>query len=212
MSDKRLQEIKQATDDDSDMKMLRQYASMTWPTNKREVLQSLLPYWAIRDEVHVQDGIVYRSNRLVIPKAKRREVLSLLHAAHGGISKMKERERTVMYWPRMSIEFEQMAKSCLLCRKYQNAQPRLPLLNHDIPSLPWQVVGLDLITHRGEDYAVLVDAYSFFLELKKLCLTTSESLITFCASVFSTHGIPERVMTDNGLPLIVAHLNPSSST
>lgn len=199
-SNKRLQEILQATDVDSDLSTLRRYASAGWPEKKSDVPEPLLPYWAIQDEIHVQDGIVYRSNRLIIPKAKRKEVLTLLHAAHGGIAKMKERARTVMYWPTMSAEIEQLTRNCLLCRKYQNAQARLPLHSHDLPNLPWQIVGIDLLTHNGDNYAVLVDAYSFFFELKKLSRTTSEALISFCASAFATHGIPERVRSDNGPP------------
>lgn len=62
--------------------------------------------------MHVKDGLVFRSKKVVIPVAKRVEVLKILHAAHGGETKMKTRSREVMFWPTMSSDIEVLANSC----------------------------------------------------------------------------------------------------
>ena len=45
---------------------------------------------------------------------------------------------------------------------------------------------------------VIIDYYSRYPEVAQLSSLTSESIIHFCKSVFSRHGVPEEVMSDNG--------------
>jgi hypothetical protein len=47
-------------------------------------------------------------------------------------------------------------------------------------------------------YLVVVDYYSRFIEIAKLSSTTSPSIVTHMKSMFSRHGIPETVVSDNG--------------
>ena len=47
-------------------------------------------------------------------------------------------------------------------------------------------------------YSIIVDYYSRFIEIAKLERTTAEAVIQCCKNIFSRHGIPEEVVTDNG--------------
>ena len=47
-------------------------------------------------------------------------------------------------------------------------------------------------------YLLLVDYFSWYPEVVKLTSTTSEAVITAMKSIFSRHGIPEVVRSDNG--------------
>ncbi|XP_040357500.1 uncharacterized protein K02A2.6-like isoform X1 [Ixodes scapularis] len=199
-SDARLHDILQATENDAAFIQLREYASASWPAEKRDVPEELRTYWNYRDEMHVEDGLVFRSNKVVIPKAKRTEILKLLHAAHGGEAKMKMRAREVMYWPTMSCDIEALAKSCGVCTKHKPRNARLPLLSHELPNLPWQLVGLDLFYHNNRTFLIIVDFYSFFFEIKELRQSTASSVVSACAEVFATHGIPAKLCSDNGPP------------
>ena len=60
------------------------------------------------------------------------------------------------------------------------------------------MVGTDLFGWKGEQYLVIVDYYSRYLEIAKLSSTTSSAVITVLKSVFARHGIPEVVRSDNG--------------
>lgn len=42
------------------------------------------------------------------------------------------------------------------------------MLNHDIASLPWQVVGADLFYNTGREFLILVDFYSFIISDKRI--------------------------------------------
>ncbi|XP_065281470.2 uncharacterized protein [Dermacentor albipictus] len=77
------------TDKDTLMTELCRYASTEWPKSKQQLPDALKPCWNYRDELQVEDGLLLRSNKLVMPPSKRKEVLGLLHDAHCGKDKMK---------------------------------------------------------------------------------------------------------------------------
>ncbi|XP_050044874.2 uncharacterized protein [Dermacentor andersoni] len=64
-SQRSLQDLLAATNDDDTLVKLRDYANTTWPLHKQEVPEPLRSYWAYRDEIHAQDGLVFRSNKVI---------------------------------------------------------------------------------------------------------------------------------------------------
>ncbi|KAH8027114.1 hypothetical protein HPB51_002268 [Rhipicephalus microplus] len=64
------------------MAQLRSYASTEGPGTKDNLSHALHFCWRYHDELHVEDGVLLRSNEIAIHPAKRQEVLHLLHAAH----------------------------------------------------------------------------------------------------------------------------------
>ncbi|XP_075724102.1 uncharacterized protein LOC119178223 [Rhipicephalus microplus] len=78
---KQLESIPNETNKDAAMAELPTYASTEWPKTKDQLYDAQRNYWCYRDELHVEDGLLLRSNKIVIPPVKRREVLRLLHAA-----------------------------------------------------------------------------------------------------------------------------------
>ena len=103
-----------------------------------------------------------------------------------------------MFWPGINAEIETIVKRCDVCQQYQRQNTKEPVIAHDIPSRPWQSVGGDLFEIQGQSYLILVDYYSGFFEISKLHRLDSEAVITQCKSQFARHGIPDRVITDNG--------------
>ncbi|XP_042147991.1 uncharacterized protein K02A2.6-like, partial [Ixodes scapularis] len=195
--EQRLQQIKRATNQDENLRTLREYASTKWPEDKNAVPEQIRAYWPYRDEIHSEDDLLFRSNRLIIPSTMKNEVLDLLHAAHGGTEKMKQRARDVMFWPGMSADIQEKAERCALCRQHKPRNQRLPMMSHDVPELPWQTVGMDLFHQAGEEYVIIVDFYSFYFELRRLKHTTADAVIKFCEEVFVTHGLPHKLISDN---------------
>lgn len=82
-----LQDLLQATNEDSTLGKLREYASTAWPLHKQDVPEPLRTYWEYRDEIHEQDGLVFRSNKVIVPQSKTSEMMSTLHSAHVGVEK-----------------------------------------------------------------------------------------------------------------------------
>ena len=74
-----------------------------------------------------------------------------------------------------------------------------PMIAHEIPTRPWSQVGADLFEINNQKYLVLVDYYSGFIEINLLPNgATSKQIVTHCKSQFSRHGIPDKLIMDNG--------------
>ena len=50
----------------------------------------------------------------------------------------------------------------------------------------------------GHMYLVVVDAYSKGLDVQLMNSVTSESTIAKLKNTFATHGLPQKIVTDNG--------------
>ena len=114
-----------------------------------------------------------------------------------GITKCQERAKQSVWWPRIRQQIEEMVQKCLVCSQYrrQNAEPLIPT---SFPDYPWQKVAADLFTWKNNNYLILVDYYSRYMEMSKLSSTTSTSVIQHIKSIFARHGIPETSISDNG--------------
>ena len=118
-----------------------------------------------------------------------------------GIQSTLRRARDTVYWPGMTHELTDYISNCETCNTYQAVQTKEPLINHPIPSHPWEKIGVDFFTLDSKDYLCTVDYYSDYFEIdslphKKDAKTTVKRLKRH----FSTHGIPAFIYSDNGPP------------
>ena len=90
-----------------------------------------------------------------------------------------------------------MVSFCPICLEFRNSNPNEPLVPHDIPDYPWQNVATDLFTLNGQDYIVVVNIFSRYFEFEKLGSTSSDAVIRKVKGIYSRHGIPEKVVSDN---------------
>ena len=70
----------------------------------------LKPYWTVRHELTVQDGLLLFGTRIVIPQSLQREMFERIHEGHKGIVKCRALARQSIWWPRLSSEIEK--ESC----------------------------------------------------------------------------------------------------
>ncbi|GBL82335.1 hypothetical protein AVEN_252496-1 [Araneus ventricosus] len=73
-----------------------------------------------------------------------------------------------------------------------------PLIPTSFPERPWEVLGLDLFKYKNSWYLLISDYYSRYPEIARLDRITSAEIINHCKSIFSRHGIPYVVRSDNG--------------
>ena len=198
MSDAKIMELKNETKKDNQLQQLISVLQSGWPTNKRDTPKACLPFWNFRDELSMSDDIIFKGEKIVIPKKLQPEMLRHIHSSHLGIEKCKRRARDVLFWPGMISQIEDTVLNCQICSTYQRENTREPMLPHIIPERPWSQLGADLFVFNGNNYLILVDYYSSFIELSLLHTTTSQQIITHLKSQFARHGIPDRVITDNG--------------
>ncbi|KAL2104348.1 hypothetical protein ACEWY4_001216 [Coilia grayii] len=136
--------------------------------------------------------------RILVPPTMREHMLRLIHQSHMGIVKSKQRARETLYWPGMSAQIEEVIRNCSLCADFKNKLPRQPLKPTETPKLPFEEVASDLFEFEGQQYILVVDYYSKFIEVNKLKDTRSRTVIETLKAQFGRHGIPATMRTDNG--------------
>ncbi|XP_013408762.1 uncharacterized protein K02A2.6-like [Lingula anatina] len=193
----KLEEIKAATADDYTLLRLQSVIKRGWPDRKSELPVNVQPYWDVRDELHIAEGLVLLGERIVIPAKLRSDMLSLIHESHLGADKCKARARSSLYWPGMSADIELIVAQCSVCSKFRPSNGKEPLIPHAIPHRPWEKVGADIMTLKGKDYLVVVDYYSKYPEISYLEDKTAKTVILHLKSIFARHGIPETIVSDN---------------
>ena len=103
-----------------------------------------------------------------------------------------------VWWPGISQDIKQVIKSCDFCAKYQPTQRKEPLITTPLPQGPWLRVGADLCTLKGQNYLVMRDYYSRYLEIIHLKSTTAPAIIVKMKNIFARWGIPQELVSDNG--------------
>ena len=161
----------------------------------------------IRSELSTQDGLVFKSARLVIPKESRANMLEQLHASHMGIEATRRRAREVCFWPGVNADIDRLIKSCSACAQVQSSQPKEPMQPHDVPGVPWQKVGMDFFELRGQQYLIMTDYFTNWFEVAKLSRITAAALVKECRVQFARYGVPRTVVADSGTQFLSAEFN-----
>ena len=88
ISQTRLQELRLATQSDPTLCSLSKTIHEGWPQSKKDCPEQVLEFWDFRQEMSEENGILYKSHRLIVPHSKRLETLKVLHMGHYAIEKM----------------------------------------------------------------------------------------------------------------------------
>ncbi|XP_077550770.1 uncharacterized protein LOC144164070 [Haemaphysalis longicornis] len=59
---------------------------------------------------------------------------------------------------------------------------------------------MDLFFYEGRQFAIIVDFYSFFFEIREFRHTTANLLKSWCTEIFAVHGLQLKLCSDNGPP------------
>ena len=145
-----------------------------WP-QRGQVPDVLKPYYPVAAEFTMEDGILMRGQRIVIPASLCVEILEKLHEGHQGIVKFQERARQSVQWLGLSRCLEELVKSCPECCKHKVQRPQ-PFQPSEIPQLPWQKVATNLFQWRKSSYLLVMDYYSQWIEVARLTSETSEAV------------------------------------
>ncbi|UYV81553.1 K02A2.6-like, partial [Cordylochernes scorpioides] len=98
----------------------------------------------------------------------------------------------------MSKDISDMVKNCKTCIATQRDKQKQPLMPKEIPELPWEIVASDIFQFEGNEYIVIIDSYSGFINFEPINTINSKDTIGFLKRNFSIHGIPKVLETDNG--------------
>ena len=192
--------FQQAFINDPEMWALSNLIITGWPKDIKEVPCPLHPYWQHRETLTVKDSLVLWGEALVIPPTERERTLHQLHQFHQGITKSQLLAHGSFFWPGINKTIEEVVCQCEACTWFQSQNAAAPLTPTPTPLHPWQMCATDIFMLEGIDHLVVGDFYSKMILV--WCLSPSQSnankVISLLKEMFSEHGIPEVLCSDNG--------------
>ena len=76
----------------------------SWPAESKGIPTEVHPYFSIRDELTVDNEVILKGLRVVVPQTLRKEYLSQLHKGHPGMDAAKMRARETVYWRSLMLD------------------------------------------------------------------------------------------------------------
>ena len=92
-----LNQLRLAVQEDNELVLVKHTIIQGWPSTIKEVPNVLQPFWTCREELTVEDGLVLKNTRIVIPNKKHEAVLKLIHEGHLGLNKCKMSTKDTVY-------------------------------------------------------------------------------------------------------------------
>ena len=191
-------DLRRKTELDEGLQQLKHIIKIGWPETKEEVPSEIRRYFDFKEELSIQDGILFKGNRVIVPVALRPHMITQVHSSHLGIESCLNKARDVLFWPGMTAEIKDCVSKCETCNTYQTNQQKEPLIPHDPPKRPWSHVATDLFSFDNKEWFIIVDHWSDYFELNQLSSTNSSSVIKSLKNQFGRHGIPDTLYSDNG--------------
>ncbi|XP_046662940.1 uncharacterized protein K02A2.6-like [Homalodisca vitripennis] len=144
----------------------------------------------------VEDGVVFKGTKVVIPNGMKTDIIKAIHTGHQGIQSCYQRARESLYWPNMFEDLSDLIRSCTVCQSQSRAEIKEPIKSKQIPIRPWEVTAADYFKFKGKSYLVLGDSYSGYFELAELS-SSGYATIKQLKSWFAAHGVPAVLESDN---------------
>lgn len=205
----RLNEYRQNQAKDTICSQLITFCQSGWPSQKPK--GPLCKYWQFQGQLSISDHLLLYGSRIVVPTTMRTETLEKIHRGHQGIQKCRLQAKNSVWWPGISKDINNFVSSCPECKKHA-ILPREPLISTPLPNYPWKRVACDLFELAKTTYILVVDYFSRYVEVQSLNSTTSTSVISVLKAIFSCHGIPVTLLTDNGPQFISEEMAQFSRT
>ena len=212
VSEATLISIQQATESDATLRELKTTIRQGWPATKAEVSANIKDYFPFREELSLQNGLVFKGERLVVPVSVKDDMLAKIHRSHIGIQGCLRRAREVVYWPGMNKDVEDYVAKCAVCNSQPVEQGKEPMICHELPSRPWEKIAVDLFDLNGAEFMVTVDYYSSFFEVDRMTCKTADEVVKKLKAHLARHGIPDQLVSDNGQPFSSAKFQQFADT
>ena len=67
------------------LQSLNEVVKQGWLEERSQLKPELYPYFQIRDEITVQDGLLFKNNRVLVLASQRLDVMKRIHSGHHSI-------------------------------------------------------------------------------------------------------------------------------
>ena len=125
--------------------------------------------------------------------------MSQLHESHQGTVRTKQRARLSVYWPGIDNDIDSTILSCKHCQDHLPSHTREPIVQKPKADRPFQEIAIDLCSHAGHTYLIIVDCHTDWPAVIPLHPnTTTYTVISVLRQSFCRTAIPDTVWSDGG--------------
>uniref|UniRef100_A0A8R1IPR0 Integrase catalytic domain-containing protein n=1 Tax=Caenorhabditis japonica TaxID=281687 RepID=A0A8R1IPR0_CAEJA len=108
-----------------------------------------------------------------------------------------------LFYCQMDSDIEKLVAACTTCQIHGKTTRKVPLEPWTTPDRVWQRIHIDYAgPDNGQYYLVVVDAKSKWAEVAIVKSISSVSTVRTLKNIFSTHGYPETLVSDNGTQFV----------
>lgn len=75
--------------------------------------------------------------------------MQLLHESYFGIQRTKQKAHEIVDWPGLMTKIENVIAKCTICERFRNLNSKESVTPHDIPDIPFNKVGCDILYFEG---------------------------------------------------------------
>ena len=84
-----LNQLHTAMQEDDELILLKHTITNGWPNSIKEVPLEVQAYWMFQEELMIEDRLILKGTRIVIPNSQHKQILQLIHKGHLGLGKCK---------------------------------------------------------------------------------------------------------------------------
>ena len=119
-----LSELRAATERDAELELLTAVIKQGWPENLAAVPLPLCGYFKFGKELSVQNDVVFKGERIVVPHSLRQCIIDNIHASRLGVQGCLRKAKKAFYWPGMYKQIPEFISGCSICNSYKPAQQK----------------------------------------------------------------------------------------
>ena len=125
-------------------------------------------------------------------------IYHVLHEGHPGVVRMKALARGLLWWPMLDNDIEQYVKHCDPCERTRCMPLLAPLHPWEFRKRPCSRLHVDYAGPvNGNMLFIIVDSHTKWIDAHVTSGCTSTITINKLRESFSTHGIPDTIVSDN---------------
>ena len=79
-----LRKMQEQTPKEPELAALKEVVFNSWSNSIKELPPVLRPYWNYREELSIEDSLIMKRHRIIIPQVLQGDILAKLHASHQG--------------------------------------------------------------------------------------------------------------------------------
>ena len=163
--------------------------------------KALLNFWNFCEELAIEDGLILKQERMVMPTTIRRDTFNNIQHGHLGQEKCLVRSRSVVFWPGITKDVTRLVQTFATCQAHQlkesNRSSKSYSVNH--PATHGRYLAEICLSSKETNISWYVTLTASVQSLGNSSAEPPVSLSTTLNGIFDENGKPERLTTDNRL-------------